>query len=191
MHQCSFFIESGMSKVKNVLMAGALFSTLGASAFGASTAFAAEKTDAAGPFQGLVQAIATKFNLKTEDVQAVFEEQRATKFADLKANMEARLTERLAAAVKDGKLTEAQATLIKNKVIEITAAHEAVIKDNTLTKEERKTLMEKERADLKAWAEENDIPLGFLRPEFNEKMMGKGGHGFRGHMGQEREDQKD
>lgn len=172
-------------------MAGALFSTLGAGAFGASTAFAAEKTDAASPFQGLVQAIATKFNLKTEDVQAVFEQQRSEKFADLKANMEARLSERLAAAVKDGKLTEAQTTLIKAKVAEITAAHETAIKDDTLTKEERKAAMEKETADLKAWASENNIPLGFLRPEFNEKMMGKGGHGFRGHMGEKIEKQND
>ena len=81
------------------------------------------------------------------------------------------MKDRLAQAVKDGKLTQAQADKITAKMAEMKTFMESQ-KDKT--KEERKTAMEAKRDELKKWAEDNDIPEGYM-------PMGHGGPGGRGH----------
>lgn len=118
------------------------------------------------PMSGLVDAIATKFNLKEADVQAVFDTQHDA----MQAEREASVKVKIAQLVTDGKITQAQADKINEKRAELQAEREAA-KDSGKTREEMKTEMGAKRTELKAWAEENDIEQEYLR-----YVMG-GGHG--------------
>lgn len=95
----------------------------------------------------LVSRIAKKFNLKESDVRSVFDQQRNEKQAEHQAEVSARLQK----LVDNGKITAQQKTLIENKQKELRAA------------------MDKEREELKAWAENNNIELRYV--------MGRGMHG--------------
>ena len=125
-----------MQVKKSLLVAGA-FTTVGlASLAGAGTVSAA--TDTSG--DNLVSKIARKFNLSEKDVQTVFDEDRQVHEAD----MQAKLSDRLQAAVDDGDITAEQKTLIENK---LAAVREA---------------MEAERDSLESWAEAQGIDLQYL-----------------------------
>ena len=96
------------------------------------------------PFQSLIARIAEKFNLKTEDVQSVFDEHKQTRQEEMKARFE----ERLSALVQAGKLTEAQKKLIMDKKSELM--------------NKRKNLRQQHREELEKWAEENGIDLNLF-----------------------------
>lgn len=138
------------------------FATLGANTF----ALAQEDVS---PDINLVEKISTKFGLDKNEVQKVFDQEKT----EMHAKMQVKQEERLSALVKDGKITEAQKTLIANKQKEMQAKRETN-KDNfkNLTPEERKTQMESKKAELDAWAKENGIDPTYLMPAFG----GKGGH---------------
>lgn len=104
--------------------------------------------------QALVDKIATKFNLKTEDVQKVFDEERAAHQAEVATQLKTTLDQ----AVKDGKLTQAQADKLIARQKELQAAHEAnkgSMKDKT--EAERKAAMDAERTAFKQWLTDNGI----------------------------------
>lgn len=139
---------------------------------GFSVANAATDTAASnGPMSSLVDAIATKFNLKEADVQAVFDTQHEA----MQAEREASVKEKVAQLVTDGKITQAQADKINEKRAELQAEREAA-KNSSKTHEEMKTQRDANRTELETWAEENDIEDEYLR-----YVMG-GGHGY-GHGG--------
>jgi hypothetical protein len=93
----------------------------------------------------LVFKIAQKFNLNQDDVQAVFDAEKAQKDAERQAE----LSTRLQTAVNNSQITGTQKTLIENKLKELRAAREA------------------ERAALEAWAKEKDLDIRYLmgRPQ--------------------------
>lgn len=117
----------------------------------------------------LVQRIAQKFGLQQSNVQSVFDEVRKER----QAEMQKRLEDRLAQAVKDGKLTETQKNLILAKHKEMQANREknrdAWMK---MTPEERRNEKQKIRTELEAWAKANTIPLEWVMP------YGRGGMGM-------------
>ena len=120
----------------------------------------------------LVDKIATKFGLSKTDVQAVFDEDHSQHQAEMKA----KAAERLAQAVSDGKLTQAQADHITQAMEEI----QSLMGDkrpgelDQTTKDELKSKMEA----LRTWAQENNINM---RAVGGGMMMGRGpggpGHG--------------
>lgn len=124
----------------------------------------------------IVSKIATKFNLNKDEVKAVFEEDRASREAEMQAKVEEKLTQ----AVTDGKITEAQKTLITDKMAELKATRDAN-KDSfqNLTESERKVKMDEERTAIETWAADNNIPKEFLRMA-GPHGRGPGGHGPRG-----------
>ncbi len=135
-----------------------------------------------GTFQNrtsaLVQAIASKFNLNTADVQKVFDDQRAQQQADMQAKNEQRFTDRLAQAVKDGKLTQAQSDLVTAKHQEVQTFMES-LKDKTVA--DRQAALKTEMDSLKQWATDNNIPEGYLPMGFGPGRGMMGGHeGFGG-----------
>ncbi len=135
--------------------------------------------DKHNPMSSLVSAIATKFNLNSAEVQTVVDDVMKTERTTHRLQMQTNQATRLAKAVTDGKLTQAQATLITAKVAEMKASMEANRTANeNLTQAERKTKMEAEQASLKAWATANNIPMNFL-----SQFGGKGHGGFDGHRG--------
>lgn len=123
----------------------------------------------------LMERIATKFNLNTSEVETVFNEERDARRAEMKAKFE----DRLAQAVRDGKITDAQKSLIIEK-------HESLINERetlkeawrNMTREERKSAMEKRRNDLESWMKANNIPDGIFGLGMGMGKVGRGGHGM-------------
>ncbi len=103
----------------------------------------------------LVDKLAQKFNLNKSDVQKVFDEDRTAHDAERQQHMDERLTQ----AVKDGKLTQAQADAIKSKMAEMKTYMDS-LKDKT--EQERHDAMKTKMDELKAWAAENNIPDGYM-----------------------------
>lgn len=165
------------------MLTAAAVTVLGAGILTASTAFAQSTTAAQDPMSSLVQKIADKFNLNESEVQAVFDEERGERHATMQADFE----KQLSTYVSEGKITEEQKQLILEKRLEINAERESnkgAFKN--LSNEERKTQMETRRAELEAWATENEIDLQYLMPK-----GGKGhGMGGRGDFGQRNQDQQ-
>ncbi|MGD9129925.1 MAG: hypothetical protein PVJ09_05555 [Candidatus Woesebacteria bacterium] len=102
--------------------------------------------------ESLVQRIAERFGLNQEEVQSVFDEERA----EHQQAMQARLEEKLGQAVTDGKITAEQKDAILAKHAEMQSKREA-LKD--LSPEERKAKMQEFHQEMKTWAEENGIAL--------------------------------
>lgn len=144
-------------------------------AFAGSTAIHAATTSTSGdPVSGLVQAIATKFNLQTADVQAVFDEQHAAMETQRAADEKSRLDQ----AVKDGKLTQAQEDLIIAKQAEEKTFMES-LKDKS--EADRRAALESHRTELEKWITANNIPKEYMRFGFmvrgHRGMGGPGGPG--------------
>lgn len=121
----------------------------------------------------LVELIASKFNLKKDEVQAVVDQFGQQKQAERQQSYEERLTQ----AVTDGKLTAAQNDLILAKEKEMQAKMEA--NRQLATEAERRAAMEQEKTDLKKWATDNTIDLKWLHPFGGRKGGGMKGDGVR------------
>ncbi len=135
----------------------------------------AATTNGTNPMSSLVDAIAKKFNLKTTDVQAVFDEQKAT----MDAERETKVKEEVSQLVKDGKLTQAQADKINAKRAELEKEREANrTADQTLTDTQRKEKMDERKTTLDTWLKDSgiDTKYGYL-------LMGGRGHGGPGGPG--------
>lgn len=160
-----------MTKAKKTLVTAIAIATLGISAAGVGTTFAAQDDASGGRFDGLVQAIAARFNVDEAEVREVFEEQRAIN----ETAHEQKMRERLDQAVADGDLTQAQADAIAAKLDELKSAREA-LKD--LDPEEAHEVMKENMDALRDWAEENGIPRQYL-PMFGPRgpHHGHGPHG--------------
>jgi len=149
---------------KTVVISLAVLVLAGALIFGASNVQAATQTN---PFQTIVDRIAQKFGLKQADVQQVFDDVKN----ENQANAEKKYENMLATAVKNGKITDAEKSLILNKHKELIALRSQ--KQNatpTLTPQQRKDAMQKQKDDLTAWAKENNIDVKYLFGGFG--MMG-------------------
>lgn len=130
-------------------------------------------SSSSNPMSGLVQAIADKFNLSESEVQAVFDEQRT----EMEAQRTAEVKEKLAALVKEGKLTQAQSDAILEKRTELQSERESNReKMGSMTESERKTAMDAERTALDTWFSENDISTDY-------RYLLMGGHGRHGGPG--------
>lgn len=160
---------------KQLIVASIVASVSAASIAGVGIANAATTTSSAnGPMAGLVDAIASKFNLQKADVQAVVDAQKTKMEAEREANVQAAVTQ----LVKDGTLTQAQADKINAKRAELQKQRETDRATNqSLSEADRKTKQEKERTDLETWAKDNGIANEYLR-YVNAGGHGHGGPGF-------------
>jgi len=133
---------------------------------GAATAIHAASSTTTGT-NNLVQMIADKFHLNVSDVQQVFDQNRANEQAD----RQAKAKEFLDAAVKDGKITQAQEDLIVAKQKEIQTFMDS-LKGKSAA--DRKTAMQTEMTQVAQWAKDNGISQRYLH------LGGPGGPGHRG-----------
>ena len=119
----------------------------------------------------LIQRLVQKFGLKTEDVRSVFDTVRDER----QAQMQQKLTDKLDALVKEGKLTEAQKQLIIAKHTELQAQREKD-KDTlkNLTWDERRAKMQAQRTDLETWAKQNNIDIQYVLGFGRGKGLGMG-----------------
>jgi len=117
-----------------------------------------------------VSELSERFNLDETEVQAYFDEKKTEKQAE---KAEAR-AERVAELVTAGTLTQEQAdelaTFKDGFKAEITA-----LKESGAERDEIKTAMEANRAEVKAWAEAQGIDLNDIKPEKGKKYGRKNG----------------
>lgn len=180
--RCALFFEKHAMLTKKTLLVGALAVTLGAGAISVGTTLAAEAGQTPKFVSDLAAAIAEEFDLDQSDVEAVIEEQAAAHREEKEARQDERMAEHeqkfeemLAQAVEDGELTQDQADEIIEKSDEIRAYAETLI---DMEPEERKDAMKERLDELKDWAEENDIPMEYVR--FGPPMRGQQGQGHGG-----------
>jgi hypothetical protein len=166
-----------MTGMKTPLFAAAVIATLGMGAFGASRALAAEGGNGLKPMDRLVTAIATKFNLNVDEVQAVFDEEKEAMHEEMQANIAVKIGAAVDEAVTAGKLSTEQAAAIKAKQSELQPFLES-LKDKT--EKERHEAMKAKMDEIQAWAKEQGIGPEFLR--FGFQVMGRGGHAGPGPM---------
>ncbi len=145
--------------------------------FGLHSVSADAAKQSTNPMASLRDAIATKFNLNKDEVQKVIDEQHSKMEADRTEQVKTELSK----LVTDKKISQDQMDKILAKRTEMEktreANHDAM---QNKTDSERKTAMEKERADLETWAKSHNIHTEYLR----YVMGGPGGrgHGNKGGM---------
>lgn len=163
-----------LKTINKSLIVGGLLTAVGLSTV-AGVGMASAESGASGntdPMSGLVQKIATRFNLNQDDVQKVFDEDRQTR----ETEHQQKQAERLQKLVDNGTITSAQKTAIEAKLKELKAerdAHKAEFKD--LNAEQRKAAMERKKTELEAWAKEQGIDLSQLQGIFMGGHRGPGG----------------
>lgn len=113
------------------LTAGAL---MFAGAIGLQNAYAAED----GQYSTIVERIAETFNLNKDDVQNVFKQVEEER----RAEMQARMEEKLNQAVEDGKMTEEEKQEALDHMKEMEQKHQEL---QAMTEEERKAHFEEMR----------------------------------------------
>jgi hypothetical protein len=116
------------------------------------------KADEARPNSPIIETLIEKFNLDQDEVNTALDEVRQERQGQMQQNREERLNQ----AVSDGVITEEQKELIQTKWQEMFSQRE----------QERQAHQE----EMQAWFEENGID--------HDALMGYGGFGPRGPMGQ-------
>lgn len=169
--------------MKKQLMIAGTVASLGIAGLLGGAAFATTQSNSADGMDGLVNAIATKFNLKTADVQAVFDANRT----QMEAQREQQVKDQVAQLVKDGKLTQEKADKINAKRAELEKEHDANrAADQNLTEAERQAKMEARRTEMETkktaldtWMKDNgiDTQYGYLLMGGGKGHGGPGGHG--------------
>lgn len=132
-----------------------------------------------GPMGSLIDKLATKFNLKSSDVKAVFEEEREAHKAEIQT--------KVSDALKTAGFTDAQITALQNKQKEQRESGKAWRDANpNATREEMKSHRDSEKTALEAWAKEQGIDVTKLREALKTVGVGlmgvRGGHGGPGMM---------
>jgi len=155
-----------MNKTKKSFIVAAGATALGFATLGGATAIHAAGTTSIStdPESTLVQMLATKFNLNTTAVQAVFDQEQQDEQIAQAANEKIRLD----ADVTAGKITAAQETLIITKQAEEQTFMASLKGDSNTT---RQAAIKTEETALKTWATTNNIPEQYVH------LMGSpGGH---------------
>ncbi len=136
--------------------------------YGVGATFASDSDDNR---ETIVQRIAERFNLNTDEVESVFDENRAER----QIQNQERQEERLAQAVSEGKLSEEQKELLLSKMEENrTEKGENRETFRGMTHEEKMEAREGHREEMDQWMEDNGIDHDALGG------LGEGGNGMRG-----------
>jgi hypothetical protein len=140
--------------------------------YGVGATFASEEETGR---ETIVQRIAERFNLNTEEVEGVFEKNRA----EHQVQNQERQEERLAQAVSDGNLSEEQKVLILDKMEELEAERETNRGSSSdMTREERQSERKDHRDEMDQWLEENGIDHEYLGGPQGGMRGGHNGGGF-------------
>lgn len=143
-------------RLKTTIITGAALATIGLGAAGTGLASAA--SDSTNPQASLIEKLAAKFNVSQSDVEAVFTADRQ----EHQAQMQADMVSRLAQAVTDGKMTQAQAGYITNAQKEIEALMQQASPGQE-TDAQRQAVRDKIDA-LRIWATQNNVDEQYVGP---------------------------
>jgi hypothetical protein len=179
--------------IKKIFFGLVIVGVLGAGLFATSRVFAQNTGNGQNYMANLVQKIADKFGLNKSDVQAVFDQDRTERQADMQKNreakqaeMEAKFTAQLDQDLKDGKITQAQKDLIIAKRKELETARQTEMQslqgktgdELKAAMDAKKTQMQTQRTELENWAKQNNIDMKYFMGGFWGKGPGFGGMGF-------------
>lgn len=117
--------------------------------------------------EDLVTKISQRFNLNKDDVKKVFEEERESHKAEREQHMKDHLTQ----AVKDGKITQAQADKFAEKQKEMHSFMESL---KSKTPEERHEAMGQHHKEMQQWLKDNGFPEDFMVMKFKGDGAGPG-----------------
>lgn len=160
-----------------MILAALAVTTIGAGLM-TTRVFAENAITDTNPMSMLAQRISEKFGLKQEEVQSVVDQLHQEQQATRQAEMKTRQEERLSQLVTDGKITTEQKDRMLKKMAEMQANQQnAFGQMKDLSPEERKALQEKHRAELEAWATENNINIQYLMMGNGRGERGMGGFG--------------
>jgi polyhydroxyalkanoate synthesis regulator phasin len=151
---------------KKSLLIGAAVATVSLGGLGSAGLASAAETTTSSQSSNIVDKLASKFNLNKAEVTAVFDEDKSARQAERKADH----AERLAAAVSDSTITQAQADYVTSAQADIEALRESVKESETTDKDAAREQLKPKMDALRSWADENDIDKQFIG----------GGHGDRG-----------
>jgi hypothetical protein len=167
--------------IPKTLVVGALVASLGAGAAGVGTSFAAERESREDGMSVLARAIADRFDLDVEEVREVFEEQAEAHREDMRERRERAFETRLDGSVEAGRIDEDLAERVRDMREEMMSFMGSL---DDMESDERREAMEKRMEELRDWADENGVPMRYLRfgpPPGVHGMNGMMGRGF-GHM---------
>lgn len=157
-----------MNITKQAMIIGAGVLAIGASGLGVSATTSALQDSDGESQNGIVSALASKFNLKEDEVNEVFNDQREERSEAMKAERE----ESLKSALNDEKISQAQYDHITSAWSELDQ-----IRDGEKTDENRQKA-NTIRKELHVWIEEQNIDKSALgMPEHGGRHGGD--HGMR------------
>ncbi len=163
--------------MKKYLAAAGIASTVGLA--GLSTAgIVAAQSDGSSTHRmdSLVTAIADKFNLNKDEVQQVFDDQRAA----MEQQRESEVEDAVAQLVADEKLTQEQADKLLAKRAEVQKERDANREEaQTKTRSEMRSEMDSHMTELRQWAKDNGIDTKYLRYVVGGPGGHHGGHGHK------------
>jgi hypothetical protein len=146
---------------KKTILTVAIVSVLCGGLIVATSAFAQTTSNSQNSVPSLVQEIADKFHLNTNDVQSVFTLHRQ----EMMTNREANYENYLKNLVSTGKINDEQEQLILNKHKELIKQMQSNLKNfKSMTPAQRRAQMQSSMQDLQNWAKQNNISLQYLRP---------------------------
>lgn len=132
-------------------------------------------------FQGLIDAIAQKFGLSTDQVKSVLTDYQQQQKQNKERNWQQHQEDRLNQLVKDGKITDTQKKAILDELAVLKSKYN---QDNfkNMTPDRKKQQFQAMQDEIKSWANTQGIDPSYVMPGFGMGMGWKGG-GMRGHHG--------
>jgi hypothetical protein len=160
--------------LKNKILVAGAATAVGLSGLAGFGMVSAESANTNDGTSGLVDKLVSKFNLDKDEVQKVFDADRA----EHEVNREKEQGKKLQSLVDEGTITASQKTAIEAKLKELKATRDTnKVSMKDLTQDERKVKMEQQRSSLEAWAKEQGIDLTKLGGVFMRGGFGGRGHG--------------
>jgi polyhydroxyalkanoate synthesis regulator phasin len=129
-------LKEGYMKLKKSMLAAGVITTVTAGSLLGLGSASADTADGSS----LIDKIASKFNLNRDEVEAVFDEEKAERQAERQADFSEELQEKVDA----GDITAEQKTAIEAKMTEMQTARET------------------EREAIQQWAEDNNIDMKYV-----------------------------
>lgn len=136
---------------KSLLVAGGVMA-LGTAGLGVGATASALTSTSGDKQASLIEALAKKFNVDKSEVQKVFDDNRATREAEMKTTRDAALKK----ALTDKKITQEQYDHIAAAWKDIDTARTAA-GDPTSQTEQQRTDMKKKMDELRTWMQQQNI----------------------------------
>lgn len=156
---------------KKIILTGLAAAIVGTATLGTSQIVHAQTTGN-NPMSQLTQMIAQKFNLNQSQVQAVVDQFQKQRKTQIQQKIQQRENTRLDQLVSQGKITGQQKQAILDEQAKLKSEYNPQ-SFKGITAAQRRQQIQKEQAEIQAWAKTQGISASYLRTGF----MGSFHHG--------------